>query len=303
MHIPYHLDDEVELRLLDPRYTEPLFAIVDRDRDYLKRWQNWPAKVRTPADMKRLFQYAAQKRKQNRGIDLAIIYRGQPVGKAGLVYINWPEKMTEIGYWVAKDMQGKGLISRTVRVLTGYALGKLKLETVQIRCADGNLRSRAIPERLGFVFSDHKSATVRLHGQLIDEVAYTMTARRWYRRMIYHITSEVEWRVAKREGQYVAPSLQTEGFIHLSKLKQVTKVANGFYAGQKNLVLLCVDPKRLQVPLKFEPPAANIHADHEEEGEVFPHLYGPLDSQAVIRVFEFPANGDGNFPLPVNLPK
>ena len=88
-----------------------------------------------------------------------------------------------------------------------------------------------------------------------------------------------------RAGEYTAPSLQTEGFIHLSQRHQVAGVANAAYRGVPNLVLLSVDPERVAAPLRYE---EGVHA-HER----FPHLYGPLEIGAVVDVLPFPEGPDG----------
>lgn len=302
MLTPYYIDNDLELRVLDTRYAKPLFDIVDQDREYLRQWQNWPDKIRTIHDMRRSLHFSMQKRRQNTGLDFVLIYRGAPVGKIGLVYINWREKTTEVGYWLAQKLQGNGFISRAAQVLTGYALGVLQLEQVQIRCSEGNMRSRAIPERLGFAYDGTYESMTRLHGEYVTDVIYTMTARRWYRRMIYHITTRAEWQRAQESGGYRAASLETQDFIHFSRLNQVVKVANAFYTGQQNLVLLCVDPERLRVPVRFEPPDNAKPTAQDDADELFPHVYGVVDVQAVIRVLNFAPNGDGTFGLPPDLP-
>ena len=110
--------------------------------------------------------------------------------------------------------------------------------------------------------------------------------------MILHITSRGEWAAAVRAGAYTAPSLATEGFIHLSQPHQVAGVANAVYRGVPDLVLLCVDAERLTAPLRYE---QGEHAD-----ERFPHLYGALDVAAVTDVVAFPEGPDG-FSLPDGL--
>ena len=302
MLIPYIIDDDLEMRPLEQRYAPAMFAIVERDRDYLRQYQNWPDKIHNLNDMRRSIRYSLQKRQQNSGMDFVVLFQGVVVGKVGLVYINWQEKLCEIGYWLTKRAQGRGIISRATQVLTGYALGQLHLETVQIRCAVGNTRSRAIPERLGFKFGGINPGVTQLHGKHVDDAVYMMTASRWYRRMIYHITSLGEWASAQKLGLYTTPSLKSQGFIHFSRINQVVKVADAVYQRRNGLVLLCVDPARLQVPLKFEPPDLDAPEAHKEN-DLFPHVYGPVDTQAVIRVFEFPGNGDGCFSLPRDLPR
>ncbi len=120
--------------------------------------------------------------------------------------------------------------------------------------------------------------------------------------MIYHITSRSDWQQAQERGDYRAESLETEGFIHNSTSKQVIKVANAFYRGQQDLVLLCITPDKLDVKVVWEAPA---HPDPDpdnpppvEETDLFPHVYGPINLTAVVQVVDFPSNPDGTFSLP-----
>lgn len=113
--------------------------------------------------------------------------------------------------------------------------------------------------------------------------------------MILHIARREEWEQAQTEGTYRTPSLETQGFIHFSQPEQVVQTANTFYAGCAGLVLLCVDPARLRSGLRYE-------AGNESTGEVFPHLYGPLNVDAVVKVIEFSPGADGTFTLPEGIP-
>jgi len=115
---------------------------------------------------------------------------------------------------------------------------------------------------------------------------------------IYHITERHSWAAAQAAGQYVAESLGVQGFIHASTRGQVIETANLFYGGQDGLVLLCIDPSKLQAPLKRE---AASNAGHREGAGLFPHIYGPLDLDAVTGVIDFPCRVDGTFELPAAL--
>jgi len=119
--------------------------------------------------------------------------------------------------------------------------------------------------------------------------------------LIYHITEAAAWEHATRIGYYEAESLRTSGFIHLSKAEQVLKVANSFYKGQHNLVLLFVEPSRLQAELRYEPPA---HPDGSTQNtassELFPHVYGRLNLDAVVYAGALAPDAEGIFrALPV----
>ena len=110
--------------------------------------------------------------------------------------------------------------------------------------------------------------------------------------MILHITTRAEWEAARAAGRYEAPSLATEGFIHLSDPGQVVRVADARYSGVPDLVLLCVAPERLAAPLRYE------RSDAGEER--FPHLYGALNLDAVVEVVPFP-EGQAGFALPAEV--
>jgi len=117
---------------------------------------------------------------------------------------------------------------------------------------------------------------------------------------ILHLASIDAWLAAVKVGLYHADSLSTEGFIHCSTPSQIVAVANTFYRGQRGLVLLVIDPSRLQAQLKWEPPA-EPEPTHAREGELFPHLYGPLNVDAVTKVIPFEPGADGLFSAPAEL--
>jgi uncharacterized protein (DUF952 family) len=113
--------------------------------------------------------------------------------------------------------------------------------------------------------------------------------------MIYHITSKQEWLDAQQNGEYAAPSLQTEGFIHCSTAAQVVHVANAFYHGRTDLVLLQLAEDRIKSQVKWEAPAGPP-APGISESDSFPHIYGTINLDAVASVLDFqPDSVSGNF--------
>ncbi len=98
--------------------------------------------------------------------------------------------------------------------------------------------------------------------------------------MIYHIASRADWQSAQKNGSYTADSLAAEGFIHCSKAEQVAGVARRFYAGRRGLVLLVIDPQKLTSDLRYE-----LGSDRPDE--LFPHIYGPLNLEAVASALDF----------------
>jgi uncharacterized protein (DUF952 family) len=112
-------------------------------------------------------------------------------------------------------------------------------------------------------------------------------------RTILHITKRESWNQAQKTGEYTAPSLDKQGFIHCSTEEQVVPVANCIFRGQRGLVLLCIDEARLTASVKYE----NLEGGQR----LFPHVYGTVNLDAVIKVVEFPPLADGTFALPPGL--
>lgn len=107
---------------------------------------------------------------------------------------------------------------------------------------------------------------------------------------IYHMCRTEEWQAAKARKQYQGSSQDVaDGFIHFSTASQIVESAAKHRAGQAGLVLLTVDADRLDAALKWEP---------SRGGALFPHLYGPLSPDAVIRVDDLPLGPDGHHVFP-----
>lgn len=110
--------------------------------------------------------------------------------------------------------------------------------------------------------------------------------------MILHICSSTLWGESSAAGIYRGDTLLSEGFIHCSTRDQVVEVADYVFAGIEGLVLLVIDETKITETIKYED-AGN--------GKLYPHIYGPLDPLAVIRVVPFPPRQDGTFVIPASL--
>lgn len=179
MTFPCTVDFDLALLPLETSHAAALFTLVARDRDYLHQWQNWPDHLNNLEDMLALIENARHKRAANTGLDLVMVVDGQPAGKISLVFIDWITRHSEIGYWLGEAFQGRGIVTRACRALLDYAFDEINLNLVDIRCAVGNTRSRAIPERLGFTYQGVLPYKAPLRDHFIDEVLYSMDAVLW----------------------------------------------------------------------------------------------------------------------------
>ena len=116
---------------------------------------------------------------------------------------------------------------------------------------------------------------------------------------ILHITHQSDWQSALELGTYETPTLAKDGFIHCSTDAQALRVANNFYTGQTDLVLLVIDTDKLAASLKFEGPINPVTGQPESDvQDLFPHVYGAINLEAVSKVVTFPPNPGGTFTLP-----
>ena len=119
--------------------------------------------------------------------------------------------------------------------------------------------------------------------------------------MILHLTNSATWIEAQQQGFITAPSLATEGFIHCSTEHQMLGVANKYYRGDSEMVLVLINTSTLTSPLKWEPPAHIDGSPSLPDEPLFPHIYGVINLDAVSQVIDFPSNPDGSFDLPSQL--
>jgi uncharacterized protein (DUF952 family) len=111
--------------------------------------------------------------------------------------------------------------------------------------------------------------------------------------VVFHIIGSRDWADAQDRGRYAPDAFAADGFVHLSNRDQILRPANLLYRGRTDLKLLVIEVSRLRARVVCEP------GSHGED-ELFPHLYGQLNLDAVIDVVDFPCNPDGTFALPTS---
>ena len=173
------VDNEIELRLFEEVDAPEIFQLIERCREYLRQWLPWVDYETSVDDSRSFVRRSLQSYLDNEGFNLGIRYQNQLAGVIGFHTVNWPNRQVEIGYWLGADFQGHGVMTRACRAMIDFAFRKLQLNRVTILCATGNARSRAIPERLGFVQEGTLREGEWLYDHFVDLVVYSMLARGW----------------------------------------------------------------------------------------------------------------------------
>ena len=173
------IDDDTELRTYEVEHAEEVFAVVDQNRTYLREWLPWLDNNTCVADSREFIQHCLVQLANNDGFQTGIWHKGKFVGSIGCHFIDRHDRKTEIGYWLAASSQSKGLMTKACRALVTYAFSEFRLNRIEIFCATGNTRSRAIPERLGFTQEGILREAGWLYDHFVDHAVYGMLAREW----------------------------------------------------------------------------------------------------------------------------
>jgi ribosomal-protein-serine acetyltransferase len=167
-----------ELRPLEESDAEELYLLIDANRARLERWMAW-AEGQT---RERTLEFVRAARKQvdaDDGFQAAIVGEDGIVGVAGFHGLDWPNRATSLGYWLAAGEEGRGTMTHAVRALVDHGFDHWGLNRVEIRADVENLRSRALAERLGFVYEGTLRQALRLADGFHDDVVYAMLAADW----------------------------------------------------------------------------------------------------------------------------
>jgi ribosomal-protein-serine acetyltransferase len=174
----FNLDERTQLRLPEESDAEELYAVISANRAYLSQWMPWAPGQTLDGTL----EFIRTSRKQvadNQGFQTFIVQDGAIVGVLGFHSIDWGNRSTTIGYWIAERAQGSGTVTRAVTALTEHAFSVWRLNRVEIRAGVGNARSRAIPRRLGFADEGVSRQSERLGDRYVDHAVYSMLAQDW----------------------------------------------------------------------------------------------------------------------------
>lgn len=154
------VDEEIKLKQLSLDNSKELFELTEKNKEFLLPWFEWTSEMSFERTKKFIIN-SIKSNKKSKGCDLGIYYKEQLIGVIALVNFNKIEKEAEISYWLSKDFNGKGIITRCCRKLEEYCFTKINFDKLYIIAFPENLASRAIPEKLGFKLIDaDKDATI-----------------------------------------------------------------------------------------------------------------------------------------------
>jgi len=173
------IGDRTYLRPLAIADAEALCALVEANRAYLREWLPWLDSSRTVADSQGFIQSSGDRAQANNGFTLAILFDDKIAGIVGLNYINWENRSSGIGYWLAQTHQRKGIMTQSCHAVLTHGFNVLELNRIDIRCASQNVQSQAVAKRLGLLYEGTLRDAERLYDRFVDHQVYSMLRREW----------------------------------------------------------------------------------------------------------------------------
>ena len=175
----HHIDENLKLVLPQPHMAEEITAAVRENLERLKPWMPWATDDYSVELCRVWIQRTLNEFAQDGRFNTVILFNGRIAGSIGFHNLDAANKSAEIGYWIAKEFEARGLITRCCRVLIDYMFDVMELNRVQINCNVENTRSRAVPERLGFRLEGVHRQVEFLHDRFGDWAVYAILKDEW----------------------------------------------------------------------------------------------------------------------------
>lgn len=172
-----NIGEGLELRTLRDIDSETLFHVVDFNRDYLGRWLDFVDSYNSVSAAEQFIQRFRERAGRSEGTAFGIWLEGSLTGVITYDRIDRIARSALVGYWLAEKYQKRGIATRACEALVDYAFDVLGLKIVEIRCAIGNIRCRAVPERLGFKQARVIKDDEWLHDHYEDSVVYALEVK------------------------------------------------------------------------------------------------------------------------------
>ena len=156
-----------------------MYNLVDTNRAYLREWLDWVDAQTGPEVSRENILARIEKANEERVLDLGIFEGEKLIGSMGFNAIQKKSRRAEIGYWLAEEYEGKGIMTDCVRALVSYGFKELKLHRIEIHCSTNNAKSEAIPRRLGFKLDGVLRDGSFLYDHFEDSRVYSMLESEW----------------------------------------------------------------------------------------------------------------------------
>jgi ribosomal-protein-serine acetyltransferase len=171
------IDEGLALVIPDVNCAQEIFGLIDKDRDHLRPWLPWVDVTLTVEDTRKNLSERIEVFSKREQAPFYGTLNGEFVASVGFVILSDSEG--EIGYWLLSKYSGRGLMTTFVKGCIDYGFDELGLNKIVIKCAEGNVKSSAIPERLGFTQNAKTEVTPDGNGRQYTTLIFTLDLKDW----------------------------------------------------------------------------------------------------------------------------
>lgn len=173
------VDSETYLEELGLKHVDNIFDAINNNRKFLRRWLPFVDFTNKPGDTEKFVRSILKKQITFREKVFVIWHNNLFAGLIGFKEHDRINDKIEIGYWLIENMTGKGIITKSTSKMVDYAFRNLDMNRIQIKCGVGNLKSSAVPRRLGFFFEGIERHGERHNKKYIDLEVFSMLRHEW----------------------------------------------------------------------------------------------------------------------------
>ncbi len=145
------IDKNLKVGISVPQYANDLYHLTDTNREFLKKWLPWLNTIQGPEDTREFIVLQLQRFSRGEALHHCIFYKDVLAGVTAFNRIDQTHGIGTIGYWLGEEFTGKGIMVAAIRDLICLGFLNYPLQKVEIHCAVGNVKSRSVAERLGFL--------------------------------------------------------------------------------------------------------------------------------------------------------
>ncbi len=166
------IDDDLILHQPQIDFAEALFALIHENRTYLSEFLPWVDTTITIEDTLNFLKDAIRFNQGGQQFHTIIIYQQKIIGAISLNSIYKAHQKAEIGYWLAENMQGKGIVTKAAQRLIHYSFQHLNLYRLVIKVNTQNFQSQKVAQRLGFTYEGTLRSDFCIRHQFVDIQIY-----------------------------------------------------------------------------------------------------------------------------------
>jgi ribosomal-protein-serine acetyltransferase len=168
------ISENITLELITEDHSQQIFDLVDANRTYLREWLPFVDRMQTVEFSENFVRGTMQRNKDGMEFAFVISENHRVIGRIGVYKIDHQNKIGEIGYWLAENSQGKGIVTKSSKAIIDFCFSNLQLNRIEIKCGTENLKSKSIPEKLNFTKEGIIKQGELLYDKFIDLDLYAL---------------------------------------------------------------------------------------------------------------------------------